>query len=164
MQPCFEKGWDPVYGGLFLGIDVAGKQPPYWKLADSKRWWPFCEALCGTLLAYEQIGESWCLEWYWKTHEWAFSHFPDKEHGEWVQNLDRRGRPLMPSSSRDGEEQGPERRSARRIAARSGASQTWISYDLAVKDPFHLPRALIVATETLQRIIGTQSIDKPKKT
>lgn len=157
MQCCFEKGWDPEYGGLFLGIDVDGKHPPYWKLADTKRWWPLCEALCGTLLAYEQIGEQWCLEWYWKTHEWAFSHFPDKKHGEWVQNLDRTGRPLMPGRSSQRDE-----RATKQLATQSGASKTWISFDLNIKDPFHLPRALIVATETLQRIAEAEG-DQFKK-
>jgi N-acylglucosamine 2-epimerase len=152
MQSCFEKGWDPQYGGLFLGIDVEGKHPPYWKLADTKRWWPHCEALCGSLLAYEQIGEPWCLQWYWKTHEWAFGHFPDEQHGEWVQNLDRTGRPLMSETSSPRDE-----RAAQELAARSGATKTWISFDLNIKDPFHLPRALIVACEALERIAASEA-------
>jgi len=52
--------------------------------------------------------------------------FPDKEHGEWTQRLDRRGTRLT------------------EVIA------------LPVKDPFHLPRALIVAIQTLQRL--TQSV------
>jgi len=151
MRCCFERGWDPEFGGLFLGIDVDGKYPPYWKLADTKRWWPHCEALCGLLLAYEQIGEEWCLEWYWKIHEWAFAHFPDREHGEWIQNLDREGRPLLPRGD-DPREDG----AADRLAASSGASKAWISYDLQLKDPFHLPRALIVAVKTLERLIASE--------
>lgn len=124
IQPCFEKGWDPVYGGLFLGIDVDGKQPPYWKHWDKKIWWPFTEALCGTLLAYEQLGEAWCLDWYRRCHDWAFAHFPDKEHGEWTQKLDRQGNKIN-----------------EQIA-------------LPVKDPFHLPRGLIFAVETLDRLLA----------
>nr|MBC7245357.1 AGE family epimerase/isomerase [Chloroflexota bacterium] len=122
MRPCLEKGWDPLYGGLFLGIDVEGKELPYWKHADKKLWWPFTEALCGTLLAYEQVRDEWCLEWYWKIHNWAFAHFPDKEHGEWTQKLDRQGNKID------------------EVIA------------LPVKDPFHLPRGLIVAIETLERL------------
>ncbi len=147
MRCCLEKGWDPDFGGIFLGIDVDGKDPPYWKFADTKRWWPACEALCGCLLAYEQTREDWCLEWYWKTHDWAFAHFPDKEHGEWIQNLDREGKPLAKKLR-------TRELRARELAARSGASEEWINYDLQVKDPYHLPRSLIVAIETLGRLSG----------
>ncbi len=121
MRCCFEKGWDPEYGGLFLGIDVEGRQPVYWKNADKKLWWPFTEALPGCLLAFEEIREQWCLDWYWKCHDWAFRHFPDREHGEWIQRLDRFGNPVN------------------EVIA------------LPVKDPFHLPRGLMKAIETLRR-------------
>lgn len=121
MRPCFEKGWDPVYGGLFLAIDVAGRQPVYWRHADKKLWWPFTEALPGALLAYEQLGEDWCLEWLQKCHQWAFAHFPNREQGEWTQKLDRQGNKISD------------------VVA------------LPVKDPYHLPRGLIIAIETLQR-------------
>lgn len=127
MRPCLERGWDTEYGGLFLGIDVEGKQPPYWKHAEKKIWWPFTEALCGTLLAYEQLHQDWCLEWYWQIHGWAFAHFPDKEHGEWTQRLDRRGNRI---------------------------DEVIV---LPVKDPFHLPRALIVAIQTLERLTHSVS-------
>jgi N-acylglucosamine 2-epimerase len=122
MRPCLEKGWDPEYGGLFLGIDVEGVRPPYWKNAEKKIWWPFTEAICGTLLAYEQLREEWCLEWYWKCHDWAFAHFPDREHGEWTQRLDRQGNKIDAVIA------------------------------LPVKDPYHLPRGLIIAIETLERL------------
>lgn len=134
MRPCFEKGWDPVYGGLFLGIDVDGKQPPYWKNWDKKIWWPFTEALCGTLLAYEQLGETWCLDWYRRCHEWALAHFPDQEHGEWTQKLDRQGNRINDLIA------------------------------LPVKDPFHLPRGLIIAIETLERLRADENpVDNLKR-
>lgn len=122
MRPCFEKGWDPAYGGLFLGIDVAGQEPVYWKNAEKKIWWPFTEALPGALLAYEQLRAPWCLEWYQKCHDWAFAHFPDHEHGEWTQKLDRQGRKIDDLIA------------------------------MPVKDPYHLPRGLIIAIETLERL------------
>lgn len=124
IRTCFERGWDPEYGGLFLSIDVEGKEPPYWKNAETKIWWPFTEAMPGTLMAYEQLGEDWCLEWYWKSHDWAFAHFPDHEHGEWTQKLDRRGHKIDDLIA------------------------------MPVKDPYHLPRGLIVAVETLERLIN----------
>ena len=54
--------------------------------------------------------------------DWAFPRYPVPEHGEWRQRLDHEGRP----------------------------------YDLflvlPVKDPFHLPRALLVGIETITRL------------
>jgi N-acylglucosamine 2-epimerase len=120
---ALEKGWDKEYGGLFLGIDADGKTPVYWKYADMKLWWPHAEALAGCLLAYEQCGEQWCLDWYWKLHDWSFSHFPVKDYGEWTQRLDRTGRHKIDT-----------------VVA------------LPVKDPFHLQRGLIFAIESLRRL------------
>ncbi len=122
MRPLLEKGWDPVYGGFFHGIDVEGKEPPFSRNAEKKIWWVFTEVMVGTLMAYEQLREDWCLEWYWKNYDWAFAHFPVKEHGEWTQKLDRQGSKIDD------------------VVA------------LPVKDPFHLPRALIISIETLERL------------
>ena len=135
MRCCFEKGWDPEYGGLLLGLDVDAKEPPYWKHADKKLWWPHTEAIPGALMAYEQLGEDWCLDWYWKCHDWAFAHFPVEEHGEWTNRLDR-----------------------------TGTQKVTEVIALPVKDPFHLPRGLIIAIETLDRLIARKAApdtDKP---
>jgi len=121
MRWSFEKGWDPEHGGLFLYLDIEDHEP-YLPFADSKLWWPHCEALCGALMAHEECGEPWCLDWYWKTHDWAFDHFPVKEHGEWTQRLDRFGKPFDD------------------VVA------------LPVKDPFHLPRGIIYCIEALERL------------
>lgn len=142
-----EMSWDAEYGGIFLGMDVQGKTQVYWKLPETKRWWPHCEALCGTLLAYELLREDWCLDWYWRVHNWSFDHFPDHQHGEWFQNLDRPGNLFTldgkPSSDLD----------IPKLAERTGASETWLKQDFRVKDPFHLPRALLVAIDTLGRLV-----------
>lgn len=121
---CLERGWDHEFGGIRLGIDVEGCEPVFWKHADTKLWWPQTEALPACLLAYEHCGADWCLEWYAKVHEWAFAHYPVRGHGEWTQRLDRQGRKI----------------------------NTVIA--LPVKDPFHLPRALMFACESLQRLQG----------
>jgi len=133
MRCCFEKGWDPKYGGLFLGIDIDGKEPPYWQFAEYKRWWPHTEALCGALLAYEQIEEDWCLNWYWKAHDWSFEHFPVPEHGEWTQNLTREGVKIAPAPVPSDDEDE-------------------ILKAFPIKDPFHLARGLIVSIEVLNRL------------
>jgi len=118
-----EFGWDEEYGGIFLAKNIKGGEVKWWN-PEAKVWWVFTEAMYALLLAHELIGEKWCMEWYWKVHNYAFSHFPDHEHGEWNQNLDRKGNKIPVVTS------------------------------LKVKDFFHLPRALIMGTECLQRIIN----------
>ena len=117
-----EIGWDNEYGGLLLAVDADGKSEADWSYADSKLWWPHTEALYAALLAHEICGEPWCMAWYEKLHDYSFSHYPVKEHGEWTQKLDRQGRPIT------------------EVVA------------LPVKDPFHLPRALIYCVEVLDRL------------
>jgi N-acylglucosamine 2-epimerase len=114
-----DAGWDPEFGGIFLGIDAEGHQP-YLPNAEKKIWWPHTEALYALLLAGRLTGESWCEEWYQRVHEWSFAHFPMAETGEWRQRLDRRGRPITDLIA------------------------------LPVKDPFHLPRAVILILDLLR--------------
>ena len=90
---------------------------------DTKLWWPHTEALYALLLAYEQTGDREFLDWYDRIHEYSFRHYPVTEHGEWTQNLDREGKPIEDIVC------------------------------LPVKDPFHLPRALIYCLEVLDRLI-----------
>lgn len=115
-----EFGWDAEYGGLFHARDAAGGQAS-WRFAEAKLWWPHTEALYALLLAYEVSRQAWCLEWFERVHDYAFSHFPVPRHGEWTQRLDREGRPLQD------------------VVA------------LPVKDPFHLPRSLILSIQLLER-------------
>ena len=109
---------------------------PWWPFADAKLWWPHTEALYALLLAYEVSGEPWALDWYANVHDYAFSHYPVSGYGEWTQKLDRQGRPFTETVA------------------------------LPVKDPFHLPRALINSIQTLERLttqdndIDTVSIDR----
>lgn len=120
MRWHLERGWDKEYGGLLLGMDLEGHEP-YLPHADKKLWWPHTEALYGTLLAYELTGEPWCLEWYDRVADWAWSHFPVPETGEWRQRLTREGKP------------------SEEVVA------------LPVKDPFHLPRAAMLILQLLKQ-------------
>jgi len=95
--------------------------PPFMPHSDTKVWWPHTEALYALLLARELTGERWCEEWHGRVHEWAFHHFAMAEVGEWRQRLDRKGNPITD------------------VVA------------LPVKDPFHLPRALILAIQLLRQ-------------
>jgi N-acylglucosamine 2-epimerase len=115
-----ELGWDEEYGGILLARDAEGS---FWENKwDTKIWWPHTEALYALLLAYSTSREQWCLDWFARVHDYAFSHFPAPQYGEWIQNLDRRGNKL----------------------------NTTIA--LPVKDPFHLPRALIYCVLLLEQL------------
>nr|MBC7245363.1 AGE family epimerase/isomerase [Chloroflexota bacterium] len=120
-----ELGWDSEYGGILLARDAEG-QTPWWKFADAKLWWPHTEALYALLLAYEIARAPWCLEWFERVHNYAFTHYPVAKYGEWTQRLDRKGNKFTETVA------------------------------LPVKDPFHLPRALIYCSKVLQRLVDEQ--------
>jgi len=115
-----EKGWDSEYGGIYLACNAEGGKP-VWHQPDAKTWWPHTEALYALLRAYEISQEPWCMDWYWRVHDYAFSKFANRQHGDWNQNLDREGNIIaVPFQG------------------------------LPVKDPFHLPRALIYSINALR--------------
>ena len=116
-------GWDEVHGGLLLAVDADGAKEVGWNHHDTKIWWPHTEAIYALLLAYEQTRDQEFLDWYNRVHQYSFGHFPVTEHGEWTQKLDRKG------------------------------NQIEDVVGLPVKDPFHLPRALIYCLEVLDRLI-----------
>ena len=122
-----ERGWDHQYGGLYLAIDAAGRSNVGWEHHDTKLWWPHTEALYATLLAYEFCREEWCLDWHRRIQEWSFTHYPVTDYGEWRQKLTREGKEI---------------------------TNTLV---LPVKDPFHLPRALIYCIEVLERLLTEES-------
>ena len=92
---------------------------PFLANADKKLWWPHTEAMYALALAHELTGEAWCAEWFDRVEEWSLRHFSMATEGEWRQRLDRRGQPVTELIA------------------------------LPVKDPFHLPRALILLTQLL---------------
>jgi N-acylglucosamine 2-epimerase len=119
-----EIGWDSEYGGLFLAVDADGRAEVAWPFADYKLWWPQTEALYATLLAYEYSRQDWCIEWHERIREFCHRVYPVPNHGEWYQKLNRECRPVEDLVA------------------------------LPVKDPFHLPRALILCLEALDRMLG----------
>ena len=66
----------------------------YWH--DMKFWWPHCEALIATLLAWTLTGDEKYARRHRQVHEWSFRHFPDPEFGEWYGYLHRDGRVSVP--------------------------------------------------------------------
>ena len=122
-----DKGWDKEWGGIYLAIDLAGGEP-YWPFADYKplvagRRSDVCLA-AGLCRAWS----TWCLEWYERVHNYAFTHYPVRPGGEWRNRLDRRGQPVEDVIA------------------------------LPVKDPFHLPRALLYAEALLPRLADDPAI------
>jgi len=108
-----EAGWDEKHGGLFAFIDAGGF--PCEQLEwDMKLWWPHAEAMCALLQAARMTGIERYNMWLEKVSEYAMSHFPDPEHGEWFGYLHRDG-----------------------SVANSMKGGLW-------KGPFHVPRALLM--------------------
>ncbi|MFO0847078.1 MAG: AGE family epimerase/isomerase [Gemmataceae bacterium] len=87
----WRRGWDDEHGGVFYFRDLRGLPvQEYWH--DMKFWWPHCEAVIATLLAFELTGDPKYAGWHRQVHDWSFRHFPDPEFGEWYGYLHRDGR------------------------------------------------------------------------
>jgi N-acylglucosamine 2-epimerase len=116
----WERGWDKEYGGLFYFRDVRDLPvQEYWH--DMKFWWPHCEAMIATLLAWTLTGDNKYARWHQMVHDWSFAHFADREHGEWYGYLHRDGKVSVPLKG-----------------------NMW-------KGPFHLPRALLYCWQLLEQ-------------
>lgn len=86
----WRRGWDEEHGGLLYFTDLRGLPvQEYWH--DMKFWWPHCEAIIATLLAWKLTGEPRFAAMHRLVHDWSFAHFPDREHGEWFGYLHRDG-------------------------------------------------------------------------
>lgn len=116
-----QAGWDQTCGGgLSLAIDMRGSDfHVEWNHAEAKLWWPHTEALYAALLGWQHTDDRRFLQWYARLWRFCVNHYVDHDNGEWRQKLDRRLQPLDD------------------IVA------------LPVKDPFHLPRSLILQIEAL---------------
>jgi N-acylglucosamine 2-epimerase len=86
----WQRGWDQEYGGLFYFRDVYDKPvQEYWH--DMKFWWPHCEAIIATALAFRLTNQERYRQMHEQVHAWSFKHFADPEHGEWFGYLHRDG-------------------------------------------------------------------------
>jgi len=87
----WSRGWDEEYGGLFYFRDLRNLPiQEYWH--DMKFWWPHCEAIIATSLAWSLTKDDRYAGWHELVHDWSFKNFPDAEHGEWYGYLHRDGR------------------------------------------------------------------------
>ncbi|RYD68984.1 MAG: N-acylglucosamine 2-epimerase, partial [Verrucomicrobiaceae bacterium] len=112
------RGWDKEHGGLLYFTDLRGLPvQEYWH--DMKFWWPHCEAIIATLLAYDLTKDFKYAEMHRLVHDWSFQHFPDREHEEWYGYLHRDGS----------------------VSQRAKGNM--------FKGPFHLPRMLWFCTREL---------------
>ncbi len=86
----WERGWDKEQGGILYFRDVYNRPvQEYWQ--DMKFWWPQNEAIIATLLAYLITGNEKYQQWHKAIHDYAYSKFHDKQHGEWFGYLHRDG-------------------------------------------------------------------------
>ncbi|XP_038067868.1 N-acylglucosamine 2-epimerase-like [Patiria miniata] len=118
----FQTGWDQEHGGLYSFLDVDGLSPTQleWNM---KLWWPHCEALIATLMAYRETKEERFLDMFEKVFDYTFSRFVDLEHGEWFGYLNQEGKVTQDFKG------GP------------------------FKGCFHVPRCLLLCTQMLQKIL-----------
>ncbi|MBK8141618.1 MAG: AGE family epimerase/isomerase [Chitinophagaceae bacterium] len=92
----WERGWDKDYGGILYFRDLYNKPvQEYWQ--DMKFWWPHNEVIIATLLAYLMTGNEKYAEWHKMVHDYSYSHFHDKENGEWFGYLHRDGTIAQPA-------------------------------------------------------------------
>jgi N-acylglucosamine 2-epimerase len=86
--------WDRQYGGLYYFMDAEG-HPPQQLEWDQKLWWVHLESLVALAMSYRLTKRAECWEWYQKLHDYSWSHFADREYGEWFGYLNRRGEVLL---------------------------------------------------------------------
>ena len=123
----WKRGWDEQYGGILYFVDLHGLPvQEYWH--DMKFWWPQNEAIIATLLAHHLTGDSKYAAWHTAVHNWTYTHFPDREFGEWYGYLHRDGRISVPLKG-----------------------NLW-------KGPFHMPRMQLVCWKLLEEMSQARSL------
>ncbi|MFC4097348.1 AGE family epimerase/isomerase [Euzebyella saccharophila] len=118
-----EYGWDKEHEGIFYFLDAKGN-PPQQLEWDQKLWWVHLETLVALSKSIRLTGNPKAKEWFEKVHDYTWNHFRDSDKGgEWFGYLNRRGEPLL--------------------KLKGGK---W-------KGCFHVPRALLQVSNTLNNII-----------
>ena len=85
-----DLGIDKEKGGLFLAMDIDGKEPVFWGKPTYKPWWVQVETLVATAYAYKHTGDKWFMDIHKEVNEYAFSHYPNG-YGDWINWLDKDG-------------------------------------------------------------------------
>ena len=120
---AWEWGWDDTYGGMINFRDCKGF-PPQDYSQDMKFWWPQCEAILASLMAWRATGQEKYLDMHRKAYDYAFSKFPDPEFGEWFGYLHRDGTPAQTAKGN------------------------------LFKGPFHIPRMMLLSEEMYRDILS----------
>ena len=94
-EQAFELGWDKEYGGITYFKDVLGLPVEAYE-HDMKLWWPHNETIIASLMFYKHTGDKKYKEIFDKVCDYAFTHFSDREYGEWFGYLRRDGKPTEP--------------------------------------------------------------------
>ncbi|RHJ49307.1 AGE family epimerase/isomerase [Bacteroides sp. AM10-21B] len=92
----WEWGWDKEYGGIINFRDCR-HFPAQDYSQDMKFWWPQTEAIIATLYAYQATHDEKYLAMHRQISDWTYTHFPDKEYGEWYGYLHRDGTIAQPA-------------------------------------------------------------------
>lgn len=92
---AFALGWDEEYGGIIYFKDVLGLPVEAYE-HDMKLWWPQNETIIASLMLYKETGEEKYKAIFDKVCDYAFTHFSDREYGEWYGYLRRDGKPTQP--------------------------------------------------------------------
>ncbi len=85
-----DLGIDKEKGGLFLAMDIDGKEPVFWGKPTYKPWWVQVETLVATAYAYKHTGDKWFMDIHKEVNKFAFSHYPNG-YGDWINWLDKDG-------------------------------------------------------------------------
>ena len=87
----WDCGWDSEYGGGIIQYrDVLGKSLSEYH-QDMKFWWPQCEAVIASLMAYSITGKDEYLDRFRAVDSYISEHFLDREYGEWYGYFHRDG-------------------------------------------------------------------------
>ena len=89
------NGWDEEYGGIKYFVDYKGLPVEAYE-HDMKLWWPHNEGIIASLKLYLEYGDERYADWFERLTEYAFSHFSDREFGEWYGYLRRDGKSTEP--------------------------------------------------------------------
>lgn len=115
-------GWDDEFGGIINFRDCKGF-PAQDYSQDMKFWWPQTEGIIASLMAYDATGDARYIDMHRKVNDWAYTHLPDPEYGEWFGYLHRDGSVAQPAKGN------------------------------LFKGPFHIPRMMIKSSLIIDDIL-----------
>lgn len=120
---AWDWGWDKEYGGIINFRDCKN-WPAQDYSQDMKFWWPQTETIIACLYAYLATGNEKYIERHRLISDYTYSHFPDREFGEWYGYLHRDGSVAQPAKGN------------------------------LFKGPFHIPRMLIKGNMLCKEILN----------